>query len=121
MKTVLIAGLFALTTAVSSVALAATDNSAQGTYADRYVQRMTSELKLTPGQEEQMLELHTQHAEKIQALRKEQQKEVEALLNDEQRKQFQTMREQRRGKSMHDRRDGQHHYGDCNPASQPDT
>lgn len=121
MRTILIASLFALTTAASSVALATNDKDTRGTYADRYVQHLTSELKLTPGQEEQILELHTQHAEKMQALREEQRTQVEALLNDEQRKQFKAMHEKRRGKSMPGTRHHKHQRGDCAPASPSDS
>lgn len=110
MKTTLIAGLFALTTAISSVALAAPDNN-----SDRYVQRLTTELGLTPGQEEKMLELHTGHMDKMKALREDQQREVDAILDDEQRAKLKKMRENRRGKSMHQRRDEENRYPECAP------
>lgn len=106
MKNILIASLFALTTAASAAAMAAPEH--MGKYHDKHMQRMSSELQLTEEQQQELRAVHKEQFGKMKALHEEKQEKVNAILTDEQRGKWQEMREQRREKMkehMQDRKD----------------
>ena len=106
MKNILIASLFALTTAASAAVFAVSEDASK--HHEKHMQRMFSELQLTEDQQQQLRTVHEQHFGKMKALHEEKQEKVNAILTDEQRAKWQELREQRREnmkKHMHDRKD----------------
>ena len=113
MKKTLIAGLFALTSAVSCAALAMPGNDQDmGRHHDRHMDRIATELELTAEQKEQMRSVHEEHFEKMKALHEEKKEQVAAILNDEQREKMQEMREERREKMKQHMQHRQDRKGD---------
>lgn len=106
MKNVLIASLFALTTAASGAVLAASED--MNKHHNVHIQRISSELQLTEDQQQQLRTVHKEQFDKMQALRKEKHEKINAILTDEQREKWQEIREQRREKMekrMHERKE----------------
>ncbi|SES20119.1 hypothetical protein [Halopseudomonas bauzanensis] len=99
MKKTLMAGLFALTTAASCVALAMPGmDGDKGRYHERHMERIATELELTTEQQEQLRAVHEEQFEKMKALHDERKEKVDAILTDEQRQKMQQMREEKREK-----------------------
>ncbi|PRB80605.1 periplasmic heavy metal sensor [Pseudomonas sp. MYb185] len=126
MKKILIAGLFALTTATAGAALAAPDAAEMGKHHQKHLERLASELQLTAEQQEQLRAVHTEQFEKMKALRDEKQQKVDAILTDEQRTKLQELRDNRREKmkkhmqERHERK-GRPHRGERAAADKADA
>lgn len=117
MKHILIAGLFALTTAASASALAAPESPDR--HHARHLERLSNTLELTPEQQEELRTVHQEHFEKMKALHAEKQEQVDTILTAEQRNKLQELREQRRNdmkKHQHERR---HKRGGERTTTQP--
>ena len=99
MKKTLIAGLFALTTAASGVALAMPGmHGDMGKHHERHMERIATELELTAEQQEQLRAVHEEQFEKMKALHEEKKERGDASLTEEQREKMQQMREEKREK-----------------------
>ena len=99
MKKTLMAGLFALTTAAASVALAMPGmDGDMRKHHDRHMERIATELELTAEQQEQLRTVHEEHFEKMKALHEDKQERVEAILTAEQRQKMQELHEEKREK-----------------------
>lgn len=92
MKQLIIATTLALSTVLSGAVLADTSKSQ---HHQRYLDRLSEQLDLTPEQQREVSDLHAEQYEKRKALRDETRNRMDEILTLEQREKLETIHQQR--------------------------
>lgn len=104
MKNFLLASVTAITIGLSGSVFAGYEKG--GEYHDRYMDRLTEKLDLTPEQQEQVREIKKEQMEKHREVHEQSQERMNDVLNDEQRQRFEEFHKENRDrmKKMHGER-----------------
>jgi periplasmic protein CpxP/Spy len=102
-KHLVIAGTFALATAMTGTLMA---QGANAEHRERHLDRLAERLELTPEQKRDVAELHAEQHAKHKTLRDETRERMDQILNPQQREKMETIRQERaeRMKQYHGKR-----------------